>query len=107
MANYVIDGFVKSLAETISDMALTFIAGRGIYIAGGLIRSIFRIMDKEKFIEYFQYYKNLDNCGGVYEVGGGGRERDTRVVGGDGENERDGTGERRGDREETERRERG
>ena len=29
--------------------------------------------------------------------GGGVRERDTRVVGGDGENERDGTGERRGD----------
>ena len=59
MANYVIDGFIKSLAETISDMALTFIAGRGIYIAGGLIRSIFQIMDKEKFIEYFYGDKKL------------------------------------------------
>jgi len=59
MANYIIDGFIKSLAETISDMALTFIAGRGIYIAGGLIRSIIQIMDKEKFIEYFYGDKKL------------------------------------------------
>ena len=59
MANYVIDGFIKSLAETISDMALTFISGKGIYIAGGLIRSIFKIMDKEKFIEYFYGDKKL------------------------------------------------
>ena len=59
MANFVIDGFIKSLAETISDMALTFIAGRGIYIAGGLIRSIFKIMDKQKFIEHFYGDKKL------------------------------------------------
>jgi glucokinase len=59
MANLVIDGFIKSLAETISDMALTFISGRGIYIAGGLIRSIFKIMDKDKFIEYFYGDKKL------------------------------------------------
>lgn len=59
MANFVIDGFIKSLAETVSDMALTFIAGKGIYIAGGLIRSIFKIMDKQKFIEYFYGDKKL------------------------------------------------
>ena len=59
MANLVIDGFIKSLAETISDMALTFISGRGVYIAGGLIRSIFKIMDKDKFIEYFYGDKKL------------------------------------------------
>ena len=59
MANIVIDGFIKSLAETISDMALTFISGRGVYIAGGLIRSIFKIMDKDKFIEYFYGDKKL------------------------------------------------
>jgi glucokinase len=59
MANLVIDGFIKSLAETISDMALTFISGRGVYIAGGLIRSIFKIMDKDKFVEYFYGDKKL------------------------------------------------
>ena len=59
MINFVIDGFIKSLAETISDMALTFISGKGIYIAGGLIRSIFQIMDKDKFIENFYGDKKL------------------------------------------------
>ena len=61
MINFVIDGFIKSLAETISDMALTFISGKGIYIAGGLIRSIFQIMDKDKFIENFYGDKKLVN----------------------------------------------
>jgi glucokinase len=59
MINFVIDGFIKSLAETISDMALTFISGKGIYIAGGLIRSIFQIMNKDKFIENFYGDKKL------------------------------------------------
>jgi glucokinase len=59
MANLVIDGFIKSLAETISDMALTFIAGRGVYVSGSLMRSIFKIMDKDRFIEYFYGDKKL------------------------------------------------
>ena len=59
IANLVVDGFIKSLAETISDMALTFITGRGIYVAGSLMRSIFKIMDKDKFIEYFYGDKKL------------------------------------------------
>ncbi|MDB0065784.1 glucokinase [Gammaproteobacteria bacterium] len=59
IANLVIDGFIKSLAETVSDMALTFISGRGVYIAGGLIRSIFKIMDKDRFIENFYGDKKL------------------------------------------------
>ena len=59
IANLVIDGFIKSLAETISDMALTFIAGRGVYVSGSLMRSIFKIMDKDRFIEYFYGDKKL------------------------------------------------
>ena len=59
MANYVIDGFIKSLAETISDMALTFISGKGVYIAGSLMRSIVKIMEQDKFIEYFYGDKKL------------------------------------------------
>lgn len=52
-AESVIAGFTKSLAEVISDMALTFIAGNGVYIAGGLMRTIVEFMDKDLFIEHF------------------------------------------------------
>jgi glucokinase len=53
-AKSVIDGFTKSLAEVMSDMALTFIAGNGVYVAGSLMRTITELMDKEKFIEHFK-----------------------------------------------------
>jgi glucokinase len=52
-AESVINGFTKSLAEVISDMALTFISGNGIYIAGSLMRTIVEFMDKDLFIEHF------------------------------------------------------
>ena len=52
----VIDGFTKSLAEVISDLALTFISGNGIYLAGSLMRTITELMDKDLFIKQF-----LDN----------------------------------------------
>ena len=52
-AESVIAGFTKSLAEVISDMALTFISGNGVYIAGGLMRTIVEFMDKDLFIEHF------------------------------------------------------
>ena len=52
-AETVIKGFTKSLAEVISDMALTFIAGNGVYIAGSLMRTIVELMDKDLFIEHF------------------------------------------------------
>ena len=58
-ANIVVNGFIKSLAETISDMALTFISGKGVYIAGSLMRSIVKIMEQDKFIEYFYGDKKL------------------------------------------------
>ena len=52
-AETVIKGFTKSLAEVISDMALTFITGNGVYIAGSLMRTIVELMDKDLFIEHF------------------------------------------------------
>ena len=51
-----VDGFTKSLAEVISDLALTFISGNGIYLAGSLMRTITELMDKDLFIKQF-----LDN----------------------------------------------
>jgi glucokinase len=49
----VINGFTKSLAEVMSDMALTFIAGNGVFFAGSLMRTIVELMDKELFIKHF------------------------------------------------------
>ena len=49
----VIEGFIKSLGETLSDLALTFIPGDGILLAGSLIRSIYSDIDKVKFEKIF------------------------------------------------------
>ena len=38
----VINGFIKSLAETLSDLALTFLPGEGIFLAGSLIRNLYK-----------------------------------------------------------------
>jgi glucokinase len=53
IAIQVIDGFTISLAEAISDLALIFISGNGIYLAGGLIRSLSKIIDTDLFIRSF------------------------------------------------------
>ena len=45
IAIQVIDGFTITLAEAISDLALIFISGNGIYLAGGLIRSLSKIIN--------------------------------------------------------------
>ena len=63
-AKLVIDGFTKSLAEVISDMALNFISGNGVYIAGSLMRTIVELMDKRLFVQHFmsnkkEIHKNL------------------------------------------------
>lgn len=56
-AKLVIDGFTKSLAEVISDMALNFISGNGVYIAGSLMRTIVELMDKDLFVRNFMSNK--------------------------------------------------
>jgi len=48
-----IDTFIDSLAIAISDMALTYMPGRGIFVAGGLMRTIYNFIDHERFINNF------------------------------------------------------
>lgn len=54
----VINGFIKSLAQALSDMALTYLPGNGILLAGSLIRTIYPNIDKEYFKELFIASKN-------------------------------------------------
>ena len=49
----VIDTFIKSLAELLSDLALTFNTGNGILLAGSLMRSLYPMMDKDNFYKSF------------------------------------------------------
>ncbi len=51
-------GFIRSLGETLSDLALTFIPGDGIVLAGSLIRSIYSDIDKVKFEKIFMGNKS-------------------------------------------------
>ena len=59
IAIQVIDGFTITLAEAISDLALIFISGNGIYLAGGLIRSLSKIINTDLFIKSFISNKKL------------------------------------------------
>ena len=49
----VINGFIKSLAETLSDLALTFLPGEGIFLAGSLIRNLYKDINKDDFNKAF------------------------------------------------------
>ena len=53
IATEVINGFLKSLAETLSDLALTFLPGDGIFLAGSLMRRIFHDINIEEFNNTF------------------------------------------------------
>ena len=53
IATEVINGFLKSLAETLSDLALTFLPGDGILLAGSLMRRIFYDINIEEFNDTF------------------------------------------------------
>ena len=53
IATEVINGFLKSLAETLSDLALTFLPGDGILLAGSLMRRIFHDINIEEFNNTF------------------------------------------------------
>ena len=45
--------FIDALAKSISDLALIYMPGNGIFVAGGLMRTIYHFIDKERFIENF------------------------------------------------------
>ena len=48
-----VDIFLKSLAQILSELALAYMPGRGIYLAGGLVRSLREFLDEEAFIMNF------------------------------------------------------
>ncbi len=54
----VVNGFIKSLAQTLSDMALAYLPGNGILLAGSLIRTIYPNINKEHFTEIFTANKS-------------------------------------------------
>ena len=53
----VMDGFIKSLAQSLSDLALTFNSGGGILLAGSLMRSLYPMIDKNDFYKNFMLNK--------------------------------------------------
>ncbi len=52
-ALFVINGFIKSLSQTLSDLALSFLPGRGILLAGSLSRSIYKHFNEQNFFKPF------------------------------------------------------
>ena len=48
-AEEVINGFIKSLAHVLSDLALSYVPGNGIYLAGGLSRTLAALIDHDSF----------------------------------------------------------
>ena len=45
--------FLKSLSQILSELALAYMPGRGIYIAGGLMRSLHQFLDTDRFMKEF------------------------------------------------------
>jgi glucokinase len=48
-----IDVFLISLAQILSELALAYMPGKGIYLAGGLMRSLQQFLDEEIFMRNF------------------------------------------------------
>ena len=48
-----IDIFLKSLAQILSEFALAYMPGKGIYLAGGLMRSLSEFIDADLFLKNF------------------------------------------------------
>ena len=60
-AIFVVNGFIKSLSQTLSDLTLSFLPGKGILLAGSLSRSIYRHFDEQNFFKHF-----INNNTGVH-----------------------------------------
>jgi len=48
-----IDQFLICLSQILSELALAYIPGNGIYLAGSLMRSLLEFIDKEEFAQNF------------------------------------------------------
>ena len=53
MAKRSIDQFLISLSQVLSELALAYIPGNGIYLAGGLMRSLMMYIDTDDFTGNF------------------------------------------------------
>jgi glucokinase len=54
-----IDVFLISLAQILSELALAYMPGKGIYLAGGLMRSLQEFLDLELFMKNFLVNRKL------------------------------------------------
>ena len=72
-----IELFIDSMAYLLSELALTYLPGKGIFLAGGLARSLQEFIYSENFKKNF--LKNMVDYA-VLEVGLGGRLDATNVV---------------------------
>ena len=52
-AQEIISGFIKSLAHVLSDLALAYMPGNGIYLAGGLSRTLESLINHDSFKKEF------------------------------------------------------
>ena len=59
LASNIINGFIKSLANVLSDAALAYVPGNGIFLAGGLSRTLLPLIDKELFKDHFLENKSV------------------------------------------------
>ena len=55
----IINGFIKSLANVLSDAALAYVPGNGIFLAGGVSRTLLPLIDKELFEDHFLENKSV------------------------------------------------
>ena len=60
-ALFVINGFIKSLSQTLSDLTLSFLPGKGILLAGSLSRSLYTHFNEQNFFKPF-----INNNTGMY-----------------------------------------
>lgn len=54
----IISAFIKTLANVLSDLSLTFLPGKGIYIVGSLARSLVEFIKLKEFNEMFLFKKS-------------------------------------------------
>ena len=52
-ALFIMNGFIKSLSQTLSDLTLSFLPGKGILLAGSLSRSIYTHFNEQNFFKPF------------------------------------------------------
>lgn len=57
----IISAFIKTLANVLSDLSLTYLPGKSIYIVGGLGRALMEFIDQEEFNKMFLFGKSKNH----------------------------------------------